>query len=73
MFNLGLDLSDLESQSEKLISSMSLKIEELEKTTQTRIKEFLKKFDDEFTEMSFTPLDVWEDGLKDLFQDKGEG
>jgi proteasome assembly chaperone (PAC2) family protein len=68
MFNLGLDLSDLEKQSEKLISSMAARIDELEKKMpQARIKEFLKKFDDEFTEMSFAPMDVWEDGLKDLF------
>ncbi len=74
MFGLGLDLNDLETQSEKLISSMSAKIDDLEKKMpQVHIREFLKKFDDDFTEMSFTPLDVWEDGLKDLFQDKGAG
>ncbi len=70
MFGLGLDLSDLEAQSGTLISSMSARIDELEKKMpQVQIKEFLKKFDADFTEMSFTPLDVWEDGLKDLFQD----
>lgn len=70
MFSLGLDLSDLATQSEELVASMTEKIDELEKKTpQAHIKEFLDKIEADFEEMSFTPLDVWEDGLRDLFKD----
>jgi proteasome assembly chaperone (PAC2) family protein len=71
MFDLGLDLADLEKQSEELIESMSARVEEMEKTMpQVKIREFLKKIADEFEEMPFAPLDVWETELKDLFEGK---
>jgi proteasome assembly chaperone (PAC2) family protein len=71
MFGLDLDLTDLESQSQDLVASMAAKMKELEKKMpQAHIGEFLKKIEENFEEMSFAPLDVWEDGLRDLFQDK---
>lgn len=71
MFGLGLDFADLEKQSDALIASMNARVEEMEKTNpEIKVREFLKKIEDAFEEMSFTPLDVWEDGLKDLFEDK---
>jgi predicted ATP-grasp superfamily ATP-dependent carboligase len=71
MFNLGLDLSDLEKQSDELVTSMDSKIDELErKLPQLQVKEYMQKLAEDFTEMSFMPLDdVWERELGDLFED----
>jgi predicted ATP-grasp superfamily ATP-dependent carboligase len=71
MFKLGIDLSDLEKQSDELIVSMNSKLDELEREMpQLKIKEYLEKLAEEFTEMSFMPLDdVWERELGDLFED----
>lgn len=71
MFKLGIDLSGLEKQSDELIASMNAKLDELEsEMPQLKIKEYLEKLAEEFTEMSFMPLDdVWERELGDLFED----
>jgi predicted ATP-grasp superfamily ATP-dependent carboligase len=71
MFKLGIDLSDLEKQSDELIVSMNSKLDELEREMpQLKIKEYLEKLAEEFTEVSFMPLDdVWERELGDLFED----
>lgn len=71
MFDLGIDLSDLEKQSNELVSSMDSKIDELEKEMpELKVKEYLEKLAEDFTEMSFMPLDdVWERELGDLFED----
>jgi predicted ATP-grasp superfamily ATP-dependent carboligase len=74
MFGLGFDLSELEEQSEDLLSSMHNKIEELEsQLPQLNVREYLDKVAEEFTEMPFMPLDdVWERELGDLFEDMDE-
>jgi proteasome assembly chaperone (PAC2) family protein len=71
MFKLGLDLSDLQRQSDELIVSITLKIEELTREMpQLNIKEYLKQLDDAFEERQFMPLDeVWARELGDLFDD----
>lgn len=71
MFGLGIDLTDLEQQSDELSSSLDAKIGELEKRMpQLKIREYLEQLASEFTEMPFMPLDdVWERELGDLFQD----
>jgi proteasome assembly chaperone (PAC2) family protein len=71
MFKLGLDLSDLERQSDELIVSITLKIEELAREMpQLNIKEYLRQLDDAFEERQFMPLDeVWARELGDLFDD----
>lgn len=71
MFDLGIDLTDLEQQSDELSSSLDSKIGELEKRMpQLKIREYLEQLANEFTEMPFMPLDdVWERELGDLFQD----
>jgi predicted ATP-grasp superfamily ATP-dependent carboligase len=71
MFKLGLDLSDLEKQSDELIASMDAKIDELARTMpQLKVKEYLAKLAEDFTETSFMPLDdVWERELGDLLED----
>jgi predicted ATP-grasp superfamily ATP-dependent carboligase len=71
MFKLGLDLSDLEKQSDELSASMDAKIDELARTMpQLKVKEYLAKLAEDFTETSFMPLDdVWERELGDLLED----
>jgi predicted ATP-grasp superfamily ATP-dependent carboligase len=71
MFDLGLDLSDLERQSDELVSSIEAQIDELErKVPQLKAREYVDKLAVDFTEMPFMPLgDVWERGLRDLFDD----
>jgi len=71
MFGLGLDLSDLERQSDELIVTITLKIEELAREMpQLKIKEYLKQLDEGFVERQFMPLDeVWARELGDLFDD----
>ncbi len=69
MFALGLDLSDLQRQSNKLLQTMNRKVEEIErKLPQAQVREFLDKLNEQFNEMSFMPLDdVWDRELGDLF------
>lgn len=71
MWKLGLDLSDLEARSDEVILSMRAKIDELDRTMpQLRVRRYLEKVAEEFTEMSFVPLDdVWERGLRDILED----
>jgi len=70
MFGLRLDLSDLERQSDELMTSMSAEIDELEKKApQLSIREYLDKLAKDFDEVSFMPLDVWDRELGDLFKD----
>lgn len=71
MFGLGVDLSDLDRQSEELLTSIDKKIEELEHTMpQIDVRGYLNKLAEDFTERPFLPLDdVWEQELGDLFDD----
>ena len=49
---------------------MSAEIDELEKKApQLSLREYLDKLAQEFAEMSFMPLDVWDRELGDLFKD----
>jgi proteasome assembly chaperone (PAC2) family protein len=74
MFGLKIELSELARQSDELSVVMDAKIEELEgEMPQLQVREYLEKLDKEFTERSFFLLDdVWEDGLRDLFNDLDE-
>jgi proteasome assembly chaperone (PAC2) family protein len=74
MFGLGIDLSDLDRQSEELIVSIDAKIEELERTLpQMNVRGYLEKIAANFTERPFMPLDdVWEQVLGDIFDDAEE-
>ena len=77
MLKLNHDLSDLEEKSKQLIQTVETKIEELESLTpQLGMREYLKRLSEEFTEVSFSPLeDIWEDELRRLSEkfDEGEG
>jgi predicted ATP-grasp superfamily ATP-dependent carboligase len=72
MFNLGIDLSDLQRESDELLSSMEIKVDELAgKIPQVNIKEYIDQLTEDFTEMTFMPLDdVWERELGDLFDNE---
>ena len=71
MFHLGIDLSDLEQQSDLLTVSVAAKIDELQnKVPQVNVKEYIESLSANFNETPFMPLDVWERGLSDLFDDK---
>ena len=71
MFGLGIDLSDLDRQSEDLVRSIDTKIEELERTMpEINVRDYLAKLTANFTERPFMPLDdVWEQALGDIFDD----
>jgi proteasome assembly chaperone (PAC2) family protein len=71
MFHLGIDLTDLERRSGDLTESVEAKIDEIEnKMPQINVREYVDSLARDFNEMSFMPLDVWERGLGDLFDDK---
>ncbi|MFO7918958.1 MAG: PAC2 family protein [Anaerolineae bacterium] len=71
MFKLGLDLSELEEQSQELIEEWDERIEELEKEhPELHVKEYLDNVAEDFVEHPFIPLDdAWDelDNIDDLF------
>ena len=71
MFRLNLDLSDLETRSQKLTSAWDSRIKELaKKTPQLGVEAYMEKINADFTERSFVPLsDIWEEELGDLLED----
>jgi predicted nuclease with TOPRIM domain len=75
MLKLNYDLSDLEEKSQLLIKTVETKIEELESLApQLGIREYLKRVSDEFTEVTFSPLeDIWEEELRRLSEKFDEG
>ena len=74
MFGLGMDLSDLERQSDELISGWDSRIAELAKSMpQLEVESYMEKVRADFTERSFVPLsDLWEEELGDLLKDNEE-
>jgi proteasome assembly chaperone (PAC2) family protein len=71
MLGLELDLSHLEASSYDLILSMDAEIEEVaHKMPELKVRDYLAQVNSEFEERLFDPLDdVWERGLRDLFDD----
>jgi proteasome assembly chaperone (PAC2) family protein len=71
MFGTELDLSDLEERSYDLILSMDAEIEEVvQKMPELKVQDYLAEVSSSFEEPTFDPLDdVWERGLRDLFDD----
>jgi predicted ATP-grasp superfamily ATP-dependent carboligase len=74
MFNLDMNLSDLERRSEELISKWDGNIEKLaEAIPQLGVKEYMAEVNSEFSEKSFEPLsDLWEEALGRLFDEPEE-
>jgi predicted ATP-grasp superfamily ATP-dependent carboligase len=73
MFNLTLDLSDLEAESNQLMTSIEAEIDKLEEQTPgLQIREYIETLSEDFTEKRFIPLgDMWTRGLRDLFDSDG--
>lgn len=67
MFKFGLDLSDLEEESEKYISAAKRKVEELKKIPQLR--QILEKVDDEFREIRFEEPVELSPGIEDVLRE----
>jgi len=74
MFNLGINLSDLDRQSEELVASMDSKITELDRNMpQLKARAYLQRLSQNFTETSFMPLDdLWATELEDIFRNMDE-
>jgi len=72
MFQLDIDLSELDEQSEALVNSMREKLDELSvKMPQLNVHEYMMTLTSEYKENSFEPLDeLWERELGDLFEDE---
>ena len=69
MFEMGVDLAELEKESRDLVDAIESRLEELERDApDLDIRGYLAAVEAEFTERSFVPLDdVWSSGLDDLF------
>jgi predicted ATP-grasp superfamily ATP-dependent carboligase len=74
MFDMNINLSDLEQHSVELAESMAQKLNELqEKSPQFNIQEYMDTISERFVEQPFMPLDdVWARELGDLFDDLEE-
>lgn len=70
MFRLGLDLDDLEAQSEALIKWIDTQIKELEQDSpELKVQDYIAALTEGFEETPFEPLsDLWERELRDLFE-----
>jgi len=68
MLKLNMDLSDLESKSQRLIKLMDAKIEEISKSfPDINIREYMQRLEEEFEEDVFEPLqDLWEEEISRL-------
>lgn len=74
MFGLSLNLSDLEEKSHALQESIQSRLDEMDaQDPKLNIGPYLQKVEDGFEETIFDPVtDVWEEGLKDLFDELDE-
>jgi hypothetical protein len=71
MFDIEIDLADLEQQGDAVIASMDVRVRELdERMPELELRSYLEELMGDFTETPFIPLgDVWERELGDLFDD----
>lgn len=71
MWDLAVDLTDLEQQGDDLVRSIEAKIDELDRRMpQLKVKAYMERLSEDFTERSFMPLDdLWEDALEDVLDD----
>jgi proteasome assembly chaperone (PAC2) family protein len=71
MLNMEFDLTDLERKSRRLIKIVDAKVEELDgMAPQLGVREYLNNLSEEFSEITFQPLDdVWEEEFRRLFDD----
>jgi predicted ATP-grasp superfamily ATP-dependent carboligase len=71
MFHLDLDLTDLENESNHLLTEWEEKIKQVALAMpELGVEDYLQEIEREFTEKPFVPLsDVWEQELRDLLDD----
>lgn len=71
MFGTSFNMAELENKSHKLEESIAERLEELaKKYPKLDIPSYLTNVEESFVEQPFNPMtDVWEEGLKDLFDD----
>jgi hypothetical protein len=70
MFDLDISLADLQQRGEDLTKAIGEKVDQMEaKMPQLKLKEYIESLGHDFEEAIFSPLDVWERGLSDLFDD----
>ena len=71
MLKTHFDLADLERKSKRLLRSIEAKLEELDSVApQLGVREYLARLSEDFTEMTFDPLDeVWEEELRRLLDE----
>jgi len=71
MFNLDINLDELEKEGSQIALSMESEIAELDgQVADINLDEYLEKLFSDFKERRFIPLgDMWERGLRDLFND----
>jgi len=74
MFGLGMDLADLERQSERLVASIAAQIDQLARNMPgLNVREYMDAINADFVERSFMPFrEQWEQELHDLFDDVDE-
>lgn len=72
MFDVDIDLADLEQQGDAVIASMDVRVRELDQQMpEIELRNYLDELTGNFTELPFIPLgDVWERELGDLFDDE---
>ncbi len=68
MFNLGLDLAELEQDARELTASVTTQLAELQsQAPEAAIQDYLNQVNESFDETSYLPLDdAWEKGLDDI-------
>ena len=71
LFDLDLDLTNLEGKSRQLVSIIDAQIDEIdEKLPELKVRDQIATLTADFEEMPFMPLsDVWGRELRDLFED----
>ena len=74
MFNLQIDLSDLEERSHSLTSSLEAKLAQLSSQSNgDRLERHFNRMEEDFEEKSFLPFEgVWEDELRDILDELNE-
>lgn len=74
MFSMAFDLTDLERKSRRLVKIVDAKVDELDgMAPQLGVRDYLDNLSEEFTEVTFQPLDdVWEEEFRRLFEDESD-
>lgn len=71
MFNMQIDLTELEDRSHNLTSTLEIRVHQLgERIGNGKLQEYFEHLEADFEEMSFLPFQsIWEDELGDILDD----